>query len=101
MRGGASFAGKAFNVNGWPLNTLPLLGLLRMIERLEGEPLEVEFDDERLGDQRWYVSHTSRLSEATAGDKRGRRGRSCIAAPVLARADAGGAHAARARKMSQ
>jgi CDP-paratose 2-epimerase len=58
-------AGTAFNVGGGPSNTLSLLELLKLIEELEGEPLEVTFADERAGDQRWYVSDTTRLREAT------------------------------------
>ena len=58
-------SGLPFNVGGGPGNTLSLLQLLRMIEELEDEPLEVRFADERPGDQRWYVSDTARLREAT------------------------------------
>jgi len=58
-------AGVAFNVGGGPANTLSLLELLQTVEELEDEPLEVSFGDERAGDQRWYVSDTTRLREAT------------------------------------
>jgi len=58
-------AGTPFNVGGGPRNTLSLLELLRKIEELEGEAPEVGFAKERAGDQRWYVSDTSRLNRAT------------------------------------
>ena len=58
-------SGTAFNVGGGPNNTLSLLELLRLIEELEDEPPDVSFAEERPGDQRWYVSNTSRLHEAT------------------------------------
>jgi CDP-paratose 2-epimerase len=58
-------AGQAFNVGGGPANTLSLLELVQMIEKLEDEPLSITFRAERPGDQRWYVSDTSRLREET------------------------------------
>jgi CDP-paratose 2-epimerase len=58
-------AGSAFNVGGGPANTISLLELLELIEALEGVAPEVTFAEERAGDQRWYVSDTSRLHEAT------------------------------------
>ena len=58
-------AGTPFNVGGGPANTLSLLELVRMIEELEGEAPDISFAEERPGDQRWYVSNTSRLRRAT------------------------------------
>jgi CDP-paratose 2-epimerase len=58
-------AGTAFNVGGGPANTLSLLELLQLIEELEGDAPEVTFAAERSGDQRWYVSDTTRLFAAT------------------------------------
>jgi CDP-paratose 2-epimerase len=58
-------AGKAFNVGGGPDNTISLLELLELIEELQGLRPPVSFAEERVGDQRWYVSDTSRLREAT------------------------------------
>jgi CDP-paratose 2-epimerase len=56
-----SFAGQAFNMGGGAANTISLLELLGLIERLEGRPPMVEFCDWRIGDQRWYVSDTARF----------------------------------------
>jgi CDP-paratose 2-epimerase len=58
-------AGTAFNVGGGPANTISLLELLAMIEDLEGRRPEVTHAAERAGDQRWYVSDTKRLRDAT------------------------------------
>jgi CDP-paratose 2-epimerase len=58
-------AGTAFNVGGGPKSTISLLELLQQIEELEGRPLDVEYAEERPGDQRWYVSDTTRLRDAT------------------------------------
>jgi CDP-paratose 2-epimerase len=58
-------AGSAFNVGGGPRNTISLLELLDLLEELHGERLRSSFAPERAGDQRWYVSNTSRLRAAT------------------------------------
>jgi CDP-paratose 2-epimerase len=58
-------AGKAFNMGGGPANTISLLELLRLIDELEGHPPALVYANERPGDQRWYVSDTTRLREAT------------------------------------
>jgi CDP-paratose 2-epimerase len=61
-------AGTAFNVGGGPAKTVSLLELIQMIAELEEKPLEPTFAAEREGDQRWYVSDTSRLRRATGWD---------------------------------
>jgi CDP-paratose 2-epimerase len=61
-------AGTAFNVGGGPTKTVSLLELIQMIAELEEKPLEPTFAAEREGDQRWYVSDTSRLRRATGWD---------------------------------
>jgi CDP-paratose 2-epimerase len=58
-------AGIPFNVGGGAANTISLLELLDLIEELHGTRPDVEYADERAGDQRWYVSDTSRLRAAT------------------------------------
>jgi CDP-paratose 2-epimerase len=58
-------AGTAFNVGGGPGHTLSLLELLALIDALGGERPDASFAEERAGDQRWYVSDTTRLREAT------------------------------------
>ena len=61
-------AGTPFNVGGGPTRTVSLLELIGMIAELEERPLEPTFSAEREGDQRWYVSDTSRLRRATGWD---------------------------------
>ncbi|MDF1586121.1 NAD-dependent epimerase/dehydratase family protein [Marinimicrococcus flavescens] len=58
-------SGRAFNLGGGPANTVSLLEMLALIERLAGLRPEVRFDAWRPGDQFWYVSDTSAFSEAT------------------------------------
>ncbi len=57
--------GQAFNLGGGPGSTLSLRELLQHIERLTGHEPEVGFAEARPGDQLWYVSDTSALTEAT------------------------------------
>jgi CDP-paratose 2-epimerase len=58
-------SGKAFNIGGGPQNTLSLLELLDLIERISGRRPEVRLDKWRVGDQRYYVSDTRRFQAAT------------------------------------
>ena len=57
--------GQAFNMGGGPENTISLLEFLGMIEALHGRKPAVSFGDWRPGDQRYYVSDTSRFNAAT------------------------------------
>jgi CDP-paratose 2-epimerase len=67
-------SGRAFNIGGGPANTTSLLELIDMIEELAGRAPSVEFDAWRPGDQRYYVSDTTRFEEATGWRARvGRR----------------------------
>jgi CDP-paratose 2-epimerase len=63
-------AGGAFNIGGGPANTISLLELLDLIAQLQESQPEVEHGDERAGDQRWYVSDTSRFQTATGWSPR-------------------------------
>jgi len=57
--------GQAFNIGGGPSNTVSLLELLELIAELEDAAPIVEWADERTGDQRYYVSDTTRFGELT------------------------------------
>jgi CDP-paratose 2-epimerase len=57
--------GEAFNVGGGADNTISLLELIELIEELEARSVDVLWDDERPGDQRYYVADTARLHERT------------------------------------
>ena len=63
-------AGRAFNVGGGPDSTLSLLELVDLLEELHGARPTIQFAEERPGDQRWYVSDTSRLRAATGWSPR-------------------------------
>jgi CDP-paratose 2-epimerase len=58
-------AGRAFNIGGGPGNVISLLDLLDRIEALEGRRPEIEREDWRTGDQRYYVSDTRSFQQAT------------------------------------
>jgi CDP-paratose 2-epimerase len=50
--------GTAFNLGGGPHNAISLLQLVDEIRAITGREIELEFEDWRRGDQRWYVSDT-------------------------------------------
>jgi CDP-paratose 2-epimerase len=63
-----SIAGQAFNMGGGPANTVSLLELMDLIGVLhsrQGRRPQVNFEDWRTGDQRYYVSDYSRFEAAT------------------------------------
>ncbi len=57
-------SGQAFNLGGGPANAISLRQLLQAIEELTGRPVRVTYGDWRAGDQRYYVSDTSRVMRA-------------------------------------
>jgi CDP-paratose 2-epimerase len=60
-----TLSGQAFNMGGGPENTISLLEFLDTIEELHQARPEVSFGDWRPGDQRYYVSDTTKFSNAT------------------------------------
>jgi CDP-paratose 2-epimerase len=50
--------GRVFNLGGGPANAVSLLELVDEIGRIGGREVELQFEDWRQGDQRWYVSDT-------------------------------------------
>jgi CDP-paratose 2-epimerase len=58
-------AGCAFNIGGGPRNAASLLHVLDRIDQLHGDRPEVTFERWRTGDQRYYVSDTTRFEKAT------------------------------------
>lgn len=59
------FQGEAFNMGGGPGNSISLLELIDMLENLLGRPVKKSFDDWRKGDQKYYISDTSKFRNAT------------------------------------
>jgi CDP-paratose 2-epimerase len=58
-------SGQAFNMGGGAQRTVSLLELLDRIEKLRGRKTPVRFEEWRPGDQRYYVSDTSKFEAAT------------------------------------
>lgn len=57
--------GKAFNLGGGPQNTLSLLELLDLIEKITGKRSEISYSDWRRGDQKVYISDITKIKQAT------------------------------------
>ncbi|MCA1554954.1 MAG: hypothetical protein LC737_11300, partial [Chloroflexi bacterium] len=57
--------GNAFNIGGGAHNTISLTELIQLIGKLHGRTPQIKKEDWRVGDQRYYVSHTSKFSQAT------------------------------------
>lgn len=53
-------SGEVFNIGGGPEQAISLLDLIRVLEGLSGQPMQVAYDDWRPGDQRVYVSNVER-----------------------------------------
>lgn len=58
-------SGEVFNIGGGVRNTVSLLELVALIERLTGLSIETRYDDWRTGDQRYYVSNVEKIARAT------------------------------------
>ena len=57
-------AGEPFNLGGGPAQSTSLLELIQEIRGLTGNPVEIDWGPERLGDQKWYVADTSKIRKA-------------------------------------
>jgi CDP-paratose 2-epimerase len=58
-------SGRAFNIGGGASNTLSLLELLAMLRKLDGRDARVDRGEWRTGDQKYYVSDSTRFRELT------------------------------------
>ncbi|MEZ4732812.1 MAG: GDP-mannose 4,6-dehydratase [Caldilineaceae bacterium] len=58
-------AGEAFNIGGGPRNAISLLQLLELMQSLQDTPVRYTFEEWRPGDQRYYVSDTSKFQQMT------------------------------------
>jgi CDP-paratose 2-epimerase len=61
----SKLSGQAFNIGGGPANTVSLIELMEMIEKIHGKKPQVRMGAWRPGDQRYYVSDTAMFREAT------------------------------------
>lgn len=60
-----SLSGRAFNIGGGAANVSSLLEMVELIGTVTGRAPLVRHDEWRVGDQRWYVSDTTRFESAT------------------------------------
>lgn len=58
-------SGQAFNIGGGAANSTSLLEILARIEPLIEKPVRYSFSDWRLGDQKYYVTDTTRFQQLT------------------------------------
>lgn len=58
-------SGRAYNIGGGPGNAVSLLEVVAEIARIRGREPELRTSDWRAGDQRYYVSDTTRFQEIT------------------------------------
>ncbi len=65
-----SLRGHAFNIGGGPQNVTSLTELLDLIAELDGAPVSIEWGEWRPGDQRYYVSDTTKFRSATGWQPR-------------------------------
>jgi CDP-paratose 2-epimerase len=65
MQNMAMLSGHAFNIGGGPANTLSLVELITYLEKECDSLPDVQHAAARLGDQKYYVSDTTRFSTAT------------------------------------
>lgn len=61
----ATLAGRVFNIGGGPDNTISLLELFEALEELMGKRANLQWDQWRTGDQRYYVSDYTKFESAT------------------------------------
>lgn len=69
MKNMDALSGNAFNIGGGPENTISLLELLDIIERLQGKCPPVSFESWRSGDQRYYVSDIRKFKSRTGWEQ--------------------------------
>jgi CDP-paratose 2-epimerase len=58
-------AGEAFNMGGGPENAVSLVELLDFLNSLDRLKIKVDFDQWRIGDQKYYVSDTRKFKKST------------------------------------
>jgi CDP-paratose 2-epimerase len=61
----ADLGGRAFNIGGGPSNTTSLIEALNSISALVGRLPPLDREQERVGDQKYYVSNTGSFQRAT------------------------------------
>ncbi len=57
-----SSEGRIYNIGGGPENTLSLLQLMEMVEKMTGRKFDVQYEQPRPGDQLYYVTNFSKFA---------------------------------------
>ena len=63
-------SGRAFNLGGGPTNAVSLLELIDEMRNITGRDIELNFEDWRQGDQRWFVANSAAAQAALDLPKR-------------------------------
>lgn len=63
-------AGEVFNMGGGPENAVSLIELLNYMNSLDHLNIQIEFDQWRIGDQKYYVSDTRKFKKSTGWQSR-------------------------------
>lgn len=58
-------SGRAFNIGGGTSNSLSLLEMIQIAERLKGRPMDLHFTEPRRGDQPWFCADHRQFTGAT------------------------------------
>lgn len=61
----SELAGRAFNIGGGTGNTMSLIEMIALTERLSRRPLQLRHAEPRPGDQRWFAADHRRFTAAT------------------------------------
>ncbi|HEY6916438.1 MAG TPA: CDP-paratose 2-epimerase, partial [Allosphingosinicella sp.] len=61
-----AIAGRAFNLGGGPANAVSLRQLVAYMGELLGRKIDVDFEDWRAGDQRYFVADTRAVRQTLA-----------------------------------
>lgn len=56
-------AGNVYNMGGGIHNTTSLLEIITTLEKVTGQPIELKFQDERIGDQKYFVANTGKAKQ--------------------------------------
>ena len=57
--------GEAYNIGGGSKNTISLLELIDLIKNIRGYEPEIDFEEWRIGDQKYYVTDFTKFSQTT------------------------------------
>jgi CDP-paratose 2-epimerase len=54
---------EAFNLGGGVENSVSLIELIEQLQLLTRDKIEIEWGEERVADQKWYVANTSKIRD--------------------------------------